>query len=369
MKNKKNLSIVIDAYTKGGAQKVLSLLIPEFLEIYKSVSIFLIQDSSNELNLEDLQSKGLKVFRINAKKITDINGLSRFVRALIKSNPDYIHCHLYWSQIWTGFLKFIFPKPRIFWIEHNTYLSRNKFQWLIFKYFAKYVDKIVVVSHEVKTFLQGIKVENLVVIFNPISISFEPRWKKNSNPLYIFVGRLNYQKNPSLALNAFAFALSNRLIPKTSKMILCGEGPLLDALIKESKELKIDESVVFKGYLAEIDLSEVYKSAMVLVSTSRFEGFSLVRAEAMASGCTIVTTRTSGIIEILTENMTEKSVYEGVFIVENSLKSIAQGMASAIDPIYWTPDSIRFRNRITDKLGVKIIAEKYSDLLFIFELE
>ena len=110
MKKNQNLSIIIDAFSRGGAQKVLQLLIPEFLNKYKSVTIFLIQNNKNEMQLDNLQKLGLKIYRLEARNILDFRAFIKFLVLITKSKPSQIQAHLYWSQIWSIFAKFLIPK-------------------------------------------------------------------------------------------------------------------------------------------------------------------------------------------------------------------------------------------------------------------
>ena len=362
MKKDQHLSIVIDAFSRGGAQKVLQLLVPEFLNKYKTVTLFLLQENQFEMQLGELQKLGLKVYRIEAKNILDFRAIVKFLVLITKSKPSHIQANLYWSQIWSALVKFLIPKVRIYWIEHNMYLNRTKMQWFIYKTFSFFIEKVIAVSYEVQEYLLDLGIKKSVVIFNPISSVFTMGIKDLTYPSFLFVGRLNEQKNPDLLLNSFNYAIINNLIPYTSKLSICGEGPLLHSLIEKKDALQDKHSIFFLGYLNEQELSKLYKDSMVLVSTSHYEGFSLVRAEALASGCVIVTTNTSGINGLLTINEISNSPRNGVLVVDSDIKSVAIGMANALSSSFWTHDSVKSRVEITNKLSAKNVAELYVNL-------
>ena len=362
MKKNQNLSIIIDAFSRGGAQKVLQLLIPEFLNKYKSVTIFLIQDNKNEMQLDNLQKLGLKIYRLEARNILDFRAFIKFLVLMTKSKPSQIQAHLYWSQIWSIFAKFLLPKAQIYWVEHNTYLNRTKLQWVVYKLASLLIKKIIAVSYEVSDFLISLQIKKSVVIFNPISSKFMVGVKNISNPSFLFVGRLNKQKNPELLVDSFDYAIRNSVIPPSSKLSICGEGSLLNSLIEKTDRLPFKELITFYGFLDEETLSRQYQESMVLVSTSDYEGFSLVRAEALASGCAIVTTNTSGIKILLTKNEELGSPLEGVFIVNSDAQSVANGMAKALDTQLWTNNSIKSRVEMVNKLSATRIADLYCNL-------
>ena len=362
MKKNQNLSIIIDAFSRGGAQKVLQLLIPEFLNKYKSVTIFLIQNNKNEMQLDNLQKLGLKIYRLEARNILDFRAFIKFLVLITKSKPSQIQAHLYWSQIWSIFAKFLLPKAQIYWVEHNTYLNRTKLQWVVYKLASLLIKKIIAVSYEVSDFLISLQIKKSVVIFNPISSKFTIGVKNTIYPSFLFVGRLNKQKNPELLIDSFDYAIRNSVIPPSSKLSICGEGSLLNSLIEKTDRLPFKELITFYGFLDEETLSRQYQESMVLVSTSDYEGFSLVRAEALASGCAIVTTNTSGIKILLTKNEELSSPLEGVFIVNSDAQSVANGMAKALDTQLWTNNSIKSRVEMVNKLSATHIADLYCNL-------
>ena len=362
MKKNQNLSIIIDAFSRGGAQKVLQLLIPEFLNKYKSVTIFLIQNNKNEMQLDNLQKLGLKIYRLEARNILDFRAFIKFLVLMTKSKPSQIQAHLYWGEIWSIFAKFLLPKAQIYWVEHNTYLNRTKLQWVVYKLASLLIKKIIAVSYEVSDFLISLQIKKSVVIFNPISSKFTIGVKNTIYPSFLFVGRLNKQKNPELLIDSFDYAIRNSVIPPSSKLSICGEGSLLNSLIEKAAQLPFKDLITFYGFLDEETLSRQYQESMVLVSTSDYEGFSLVRAEALASGCAIVTTNTSGIKILLTKNEELSSPLEGVFIVNSDAQSVANGMAKALDTQLWTDNSIKSRVEMVNKLSATHIADLYCNL-------
>jgi glycosyltransferase involved in cell wall biosynthesis len=206
------------------------------------------------------------------------------------------------------------------------------------------------------------KLKRITVIFNPISPIFFSDNKVVKDPSFLFVGRLNEQKNPYLTLSAFEYALDNDLIPKASRLLICGEGSLLNNLKNLVSISNREESISFSGFLEETDLSKKYQESLVLISTSLHEGFPLVRAEALASGCTIVTTDTSGVRGLLTTSADESTPLDGIFLVDQSVESVANGLSNALNSRLWLGDSIQARRNIVKKLDPKLIANKYFEI-------
>jgi len=83
-------------------------------------------------------------------------------------------------------------------------------------------------------------------------------------------------------------------------MVIGGDGPLKNDLIKMARGLGIEESIRFQGFIPEDELPDYYKMAdLFVLPTKELEGFGLVTLEAMASGVPVVGTPVGGTKEIL----------------------------------------------------------------------
>ena len=83
-----------------------------------------------------------------------------------------------------------------------------------------------------------------------------------------------------------------------NKLVILGEGEQREYLDKMVLDLNLQDSVILKGFVT--NPYKYMRSASVFVSSSKFEGFSLVIAEALAVGLPVVSTNChSGPSEIL----------------------------------------------------------------------
>ncbi len=71
-------------------------------------------------------------------------------------------------------------------------------------------------------------------------------------------------------------------------LVISGEGPQKESLVKLASDLEIEDKVTFIGW--QDDLISCYKTSDVFLLTSKYEGYGMVLVEAAASGCPIVTT-------------------------------------------------------------------------------
>ncbi len=358
MKNEKIL-IVIDAFSFGGAQKVLLELIPQWVSFGHQVEVVLLQDHLTEFSLEELQLLGVSVRRVHALGILDVRAFIRFISFCYSYKPTHIQAHLYWSQLWSGIYKAFSFSSCLLWVEHNTYFNRTRLQWATYRVLASVCTRIVAVSFEVQDFLISKRIDNTHVILNPISPLFVRDPSRKRKLQFVLLGRLNQQKNPWLAIDSFEWAMAQNLIPKESELIIAGDGPLLEQLRTYVGDKSCSKSVRFLGFIQESEVVQLLQESTALISSSIHEGFPLVRVEALAMGLGIVTTQTGGVKQYLTKPGSSEEYVSGVFVVDPNISAFAIAMAEVINPEYWTADSIESRVTVSKRNDSFNIARGY----------
>jgi glycosyltransferase involved in cell wall biosynthesis len=164
----------------------------------------------------------------------------------------------------------------------------------IIKWIYPKMETVVVPSHYLKRELLSLTSElNLKVIpnilpeyFSHCSITEQTRNHKKS---YVFVGRLEKEKNPFLFLRMAAQ-------DQTNAYVVHGSGSLENDCRKyvESNEIK---NVEFRGYTTD---ENPYLNAKVLVVPSLTESFGIVALEAWSQGVPILVSDSShGIVEMM----------------------------------------------------------------------
>ncbi len=93
------------------------------------------------------------------------------------------------------------------------------------------------------------------------------------------VGRLQYQKNQTFLLEAFA-RLHQR--EPLARLVLVGDGPNLLTLEAKAVELGVEEEVLFLGH--RDDVPRLLQAFDLFVMPSRFEGLGMAAVEAQAAG-------------------------------------------------------------------------------------
>lgn len=107
------------------------------------------------------------------------------------------------------------------------------------------------------------------------------------------VGRLEEEKNPLLLAEIIAILLGRR---RRWRLLVCGEGPLADALAERCAELGIAENVDLLGYVPHDEgLREAYRNSHALLHVSWTEGVPQVLFEAFAARLPVVATAVGGV--------------------------------------------------------------------------
>ena len=136
-----------------------------------------------------------------------------------------------------------------------------------------------------------------------------------------------------------------------------GDGPLEDELIAQVKRLDLDENVTFHGYVDQSIVREYLSRARAFIHPSRSEGFSLVRLEAMSSGCPVVVTNVSGANEMVRDGE------EGFVVPIESPEPIADAVTTLLSDYELTKRiSRQARDRVEEKYDWRKIADEYLDL-------
>lgn len=134
----------------------------------------------------------------------------------------------------------------------------------------------------------------------------------------LFVGTIEPRKN--LKNLILSFAKLKREIPH--QLVIVGmKGWGAEGVFSLVEELRLNERVVFTGYLPQAKINFFYNLCDCFVYPSFYEGFGLPIVEAMQAGCPIVTSHTSACAEIgknsalLVEPGSVDSLAEAVFKV------------------------------------------------------
>ncbi len=235
------------------------------------------------------------------------------VRNFLKTHRfDVIHMH--------G----IFPPEIGFWALHysravnvatfNTYSEKTLSLpiGLIEGIFKKYLKKLhgkIAISNACKSGMeQYIPGEYRIIphgvdtrVFSPRTLPLEEISRCHC-PVLLFLGRLDKRKGLEILLHAMP-AIVQAL--GSVKLVVVGSGPELPRYRTMVKELGIESTVVFQGFVPKQDLPRYYASGDIFISPALGgEAQGIVLLEAMASGKPIIASNIAGYNEIIKDGET-----------------------------------------------------------------
>lgn len=314
---KRVVEVIADS-TLSGAPRHLSTLVKKLKNKFDVVVI-----CPQGWLAEELKRLGIKFTIVNFKSFSDFKSVSNLKSELRKLKPDLIHFHGVRAG-WLGILATNGLKPKKIYTEHlytfDYHLKnplREKMQLFGLKKIVKSVDKIVVPSSAVETFLVGrLNILSSKIKIIPNGLEDYAITKKKSRHKIGFIGSLNEQKGISCLICAIRLLV--RKFPDLCLEII-GEGPSRDRLQKESQDL--EENIKFIGSVEQI--SPHLATWNLLVAPSLSESFGQVALEAAIAQLPIIATKVGGFMEVIEDGKT------GILVDAGN----AQDLANAIEKL------------------------------------
>jgi glycosyltransferase involved in cell wall biosynthesis len=235
-------------------------------------------------------------------KLFDIvKRVNRFRKIVDDVKPDIVISALQANTI-NVLVKVLFSgKYRVILTQHSFTSKNDRVVEGLYGFFNKMsvkklynkADKIIAVSNEVKKDLVNnfnVMPDKIMVISNPVDIKkiisladeeVDHFWFKEDIPIIVNMGRLSKEKNQKSLL----YLLAKLRKDMRCRLLIIGDGELKDELIRLAKNLKVEDDVLFLGFVP--NPFKYIAKATVFVFPSIWEGFPMAMIEAMAVGCPV----------------------------------------------------------------------------------
>ena len=130
--------------------------------------------------------------------------------------------------------------------------------------------------------------------YSSIHFNFNHPYSVTPNSKVIFsAGRIKQEKGMQFTIKSMPNVLTK--YPNT-KFVIAGDGDYIENLKKLTKQLDLDDAVIFLGELTYSELEYYYEIADIFVNaTLRETGFDLTIAQAMGHSLPILVTNYNGI--------------------------------------------------------------------------
>ncbi len=229
-------------------------------------------------------------------------------RTLTRVAPDVVHSHMFHANLLTRLVRPTLAVPRLISTAHSTQ-EGGHLRWLGLHWTDRWANRTIGVSDAVVRNLlahRACPAAKLGTVHNGIDVT---RFVRSpalrtvtraalgidaDTPLLLAVGRLVPAKDYPNLLTAFA-----QVAQQNSKAILAiaGAGPGHATLVEQTQQLGLAGRMRLLG--VRRDIPALMNAADVFVSSSAWEGFGLVIAEAMACERMIVATDCGGVGEVV----------------------------------------------------------------------
>lgn len=183
----------------------------------------------------------------------------------------------------------------LFWLKQQVYKFVN---WRV----AHKSKQIITISNYVKKDVANFakvplkKITTTYLAADEITEAIKPIKELQSKQFIFYVGRPQPHKN--LARLIEAFSLLKKTNPELLLVLAGKKDKMYDSFIETAKNLGVEDSVVFTGFVSEGQLKWLYKGCKAYVFPSLSEGFGLPGLEAMQHGAPVVSSNATCLPEI-----------------------------------------------------------------------
>lgn len=289
----------------GGVEKMLLDFLMNHKKKDTEYEHLVASTSASDKVVNEFNEAGIHVFIPKRKFQFDPFAIYYLVSWLKKEQIKIVHTYNNVSNTW-GMLAAFFANTDIkITSEHGTAWDTMGWRFLAEKKSLQLADINLANSKASKTILEkkyGISEKKLQVVNNGVDFSgFDKkvRLKKSDFGIKIdevligTVGRVDYPKYHHLLLELALLIKNNEI---NFRILLVGDGPLLNSLKRKAQELEIEHILKFTGWRTDarsiIDLFDIY------LSTSYRESFGNSLVEAAYLKKPIIAPKIDGIIDI-----------------------------------------------------------------------
>jgi len=287
---------------------------------------------------KEIEKAGIDFVALNRKRYNkfSVGIIVDLYRVMKERNIHVLRTHKYRANLYGRIAGKLAGVPVIVASEHNIYRNEKEKRFLrriTNKILSIVTDKMVTVSDAIRKDIlryDRFPPSKIMVLHNGVDTE---RFKPGTNYRDIrrqfaiskddvvigFVGRLVINKGLNYLIEAVALLKKSFNV----KLLIVGDGSLMEELKKMAKNKGLEESVIFTGMRR--DITDILSSIDIFVLSSIKEGFPNSLLEAMAMGKPIVATAIGGIPEIIQHGA------NGLLVQSADIEGLAAAIKTIID--------------------------------------
>jgi glycosyltransferase involved in cell wall biosynthesis len=304
----------------AGAEKIVATLSKALANSGHEVTVIsLCPLPSESVIIEELEEAKVKILSLGLTKKT-VWRIFKLRKILNSLSPDIVHSHLIHANICTRLNWNRSKTPLVNTVHIAERRQGKNWHFTLDKLTLSRCSCQTAVSKAVRDFhcaKLNVSPDSMPVIYNgiippavtsPSDISaLRKEWQvEECDKLIGSVGRLDWQKGYDIFLQQLTEL--GKLIPENQNwgVVLLGEGPERSNLEKIAANAPANISVKLPGFRA--DAPDCIGAFDLFVMPSRYEGFGLTLAEAMAQGVTILCSNMDSLPELIADYPAGKDI-------------------------------------------------------------
>ena len=313
VKNKINLLYVINSLANGGAE-TLAIRLAEGLNTNMfNAAVCSLSDQGPLRGV--LEQKGVPFFTLGKREGKDFAVALRLRKLLKEQQVDIVHTHNQGPLLYTRLARLFCRGVRHVHTEHInmekelSYTTRHRqYTALLYRSLDGFIN---IAEHLASEYRQKFDLTRakLRTIHNCVECR---EYKRGAGadlfaelnfsrrvPVVGNISALRPQKDHGTLIRAMGLVVQE--VPD-ALLVIAGEGESREELERLTRELRLEDHVIFLGYRADVD--SLLAQFDIFVLSSLYEGLPLCLLEAMAAGKAIVATDADGNNEIIKDGRT-----------------------------------------------------------------
>ncbi|SAL82378.1 glycosyl transferase [Caballeronia terrestris] len=302
------IMFVITGLNLGGAESQLVLLVRELRRIGWDVAV--VSMIEPRYFVQELEGIGVTVVTMKmCPGKPDILALWRLARLVKSWRPSIMHSHMFHANVFARVARLFFPSVPLISTAHSLDELEGSYGRLVAyrltRHLSSFMTSVSVTSFRHYVSLRIISPKKGRFVPNGVDLE---RFKYDAAKraqlrsalgigdlfVWLAIGRLAPAKDFANLIGAVAHLRDRGL--SAVRVLLVGEGPDRDHLMRLAADAKLDKYIQFLG--PRHDVPDLMSAADALVLSSAWEGLPMVILEAMASSRIVVATDVGGVSEL-----------------------------------------------------------------------
>ncbi len=246
------------------------------------------------------------------------NFFSQLVQSLKEQKPDVIIVHSLPAILPSLYYR-LFHSGKVALVEHASLKLKRLIDHLYSFIGILFSNKVVFLTPFTYTEMKNRMAtlfprKKVSIISNGIDTDFyAPNRKPISEEFYIVTHcRFIPLKNIEMIISAFHQLITQNDYDVPLKLTIAGDGVLMNNYKSLTKQLKIEEHVLFPGFLDETHMLSILQKADLYINASSVETMSTSIMQAMSCGLPIIASNINGNRSLIEDNVNGKLFNQGV---------------------------------------------------------